>query len=307
MINSFRKTGIAIAISTSLMTGCNMTQVKQTAGNAWDGTKTFVSENRVIVGAGLGMVVGYAVSGRSDSKLGILVGDIVGGVIANQLGKWLDAKEQADLEAYSLQQMNNSNSGYSVWKSPESSAQAVVKTTQSERKVQKLDMVKLKQVEVAPDLTLIGEKYVAKQSVNVRYTPGVKSNNKVGGIRQGGEFTAVGKTTNNWILVAQSGVTVGYVSGNPKFVGPATQQITSMQEDVGFDLDSLDDAQTAQVASGIDLDGISLDAGGLDLDQVEIAVETDCRQVSYDVTSEKGSGESKFQACKSLDGSWSIS
>ncbi len=301
MTNSFKCSVLAVAISTMLLTGCNTTQIKQSAANAWESTKKFVDENRAAVGAVAGAAIGYAVSGKSDRGLGILAGALVGGLLADQLGKYLDEKERAELEAYSLSQLKSNQSSTSYWESPETGSKVKVQTGDSVKTTKNVEMVKLKQVEVAPNISLIGETYVAKTSMNVRYSPEVNGTNKVGGLRKGAEFTAVGRTGNNWLLVAQNGVTVGYVSGKPQYVGPTSEQL-AMMRDEGIDLDALD--QEA-VAAGIDLDGISLD--GLDLDKVEVAAETECRTVDYDITSAKGNGAASFKACKGADGAWELS
>ena len=64
-------------------------------------------------------------------------------------------------------------------------------------------------IAAVPSLQLINEPYMTKSSANVRSAPN-KNAGKVGGLKTGTEFTAVG-STGDWILVGRKGVTVGYV------------------------------------------------------------------------------------------------
>lgn len=290
---------IASAIST---TGCSVDQVKQNTGNVWDQTSTFAKENSAVVGAVVGAAIGYAVSGKSDRGLGVLAGALAGGLIGDQLGKYLSEKERGELENYSLQQLNRDKSqSQTTWTSSQSNAAAVVTTSESTAKSKSVEIVKLKQVEITPDMVLVGETYVTKVSMNVRAQPKV-GNNKIGGLKVGTEFTAVGKTKNNWMLVAQNGITIGYVSAAPKYIQPAATQQTAMRAE-GIDLDALDEEI---ISAGIDLDGIDLD--NVEIDKTEVIAKTECRSVSYDLTSGEGEkGAANFDACRGADGAWELS
>jgi len=288
---------IAIAVTAS---GCNMANVKQGATSTWNKTTEFVKENSTVVGAVAGAVIGYAVSGKNDRGLGILAGAMIGGLIGDQLGKYLNEKERQELEAYSLNQLNTSSSvGSTQWAS-QSGAKATVQTGPSAYRKKAVEVVSLKAVEITPNLKLVGETYQSGVSLNVRTSPRVASYNKVGGLRPGAEFTAVGLTDNNWMLIAQNGISVGYVSA--KYIQPASIQQTAMRSE-GIDLDALDQEV---VVAGIDLDGIDLDA--VEVEKTEIFAQTECKTLDYDITSAEGqSGKASFNACKGADGAWELS
>lgn len=293
---------LPITIATLLSTGCALDQVKQTAGDAWDSTTTFAKENSAVVGVVVGAALGYAVTGSSNRGLGVLAGAMAGGLIGNQIGKYLNESDRAELENYSLAQLNkNETDNTTTWKSTSTKAAAAVTTTESQFREKKVEIVKLKKVEIDPDMQLVGETYITKASMNVRYQPKV-GDNKVGGLKKGAEFTAVGKTKNNWMLVAQNGITVGYVSAKDEYIQPAANQQTAMRAE-GIDLDSLDDKV---VSAGINLDGIDLD--NVQVDKTEVLAKTECRQVSYDITADDGkNGQSSFDACRGADGAWELS
>lgn len=297
-----KRTVLSMMIASSLLlVGC-VQQVKESAGNAWDATSTFAKENSTAVGAVVGAAVGYMVSGKSDRGLGVLAGALAGGLLGNQIGKYLNEQDRAELENYSLEQLNKDKSEQTTtWKSSTTGALADVKTSESNIKEKPVEIVKIKEVEVDPDLTLVGETYVTKASMNVRAQPRV-GNNKVGGMAMGTEFTAVGKTKNNWMLVAQNGITVGYVSAKPEYIEPANSEKSAMRAE-GIDLDALDDEV---VSAGINLDDIDLDK--IEIDKTEVLAKTECRTVSYDITAADGqSGQSDFNACRGADGAWELS
>lgn len=296
-----KRTILSLTITTMLVTGC-VEQVKKQTADAWDATSTFAKENSTAVGAVVGAVLGYAVAGKSNRGLGILAGAMAGGLIGNQIGKYLNEQDRAELENYSLEQLNkDKKDNTTTWKSTTTQAVANVKTSESEFKEKPVEIVKLKAVEVDPDIVLVGETYITKASMNVRYQPKI-GDNKVGGMGKGTEFTAIGKTKNNWMLVAQNGITIGYVSAKAEYIEPAKSQQTAMRAE-GIDLDALDDEV---VTAGINLDGINLDT--VEVDKTEVVAKTECRVVSYDITADDGQqGQSSFDACRGADGAWELS
>ena len=302
LIPRFPRHALSIALSSILLTGCSVQQIQDNASSAWEGTTAFVSENSQVVGAVVGAAIGYAVSGKSDSGLGLLAGALVGGIAGDQLGKYLGTNDRAALEQHSLAQMNGSgHSQSSTWSSAETGASATVTTGKSSTQVKPVEVVKLKHVEVTPNLELIGETYIAKTSLNVRSSPGVQPDNKVGGLSPQAEFTAVGKTPDGWLLIAQEGVSVGYVSGNERYVAPVGERV-SMLRDGGIDLDALDEEA---VVAGINLDGIDLD--NVEVDKVEVTASTECREINYEIDSPEGKkGDASFNACRGADGAWEL-
>jgi surface antigen len=283
------------------VTACTMDEVKESSSNAWDSTTEFVKENATAVGAVAGAVVGYAVAGSDNRGLGVLAGALVGGLLANQLDKYLNPAERAELETYSLEQLNESQAASTnTWKSEHSDAVVDVSTSESEFKQKPVEIIKLQKVEVVPQLSLIGKTYITKQGMNVRYQPRI-ADNKAGSIKENTQFTAVGETDNGWILAAQNGISIGYIKNESRFIEPHEGDVVAMREE-GIDLDKID--QTS-VASAIDLDGIDMDS--VEIDKTEVVAKTECRTVSYDISAKGEQGDASFNACRGADGAWEIS
>jgi len=144
-------------------------------------------------------------------------------------------------------------------------------------------------------MKLINEQYLTKSSSNVRAAPNQKAE-KVGGLKAGTEFTAVG-STGDWILVGRKGVTVGYISS--ALVTPKTSAI----------------AKTVKPAANLDEMNVSADkeTQAFDLDSIpslptqQIAAETSCRPVTVSLKAADGNTEQeKSTFCKQPNGTWEL-
>jgi hypothetical protein len=123
-----------------------------------------------------------------------------------------------------------------------------------------------------------------------------KGADKVGGLKPGTEFTAVG-STGDWILVGRKGVTVGYVHKDlvePKSVAVAKRvksaanldemNVAADKETRAFDLDSIPTLPTQQVAA-----------------------ETSCRPVTVSLKAADGNTvQEKNTFCKQANGTWEL-
>lgn len=168
------------------------------------------------IGTGIGAVAGAIIGSQfgkgSGQTAAMLVGGLLGSWIGNSIGNYLDEKDQEALMRQSAEMINRQNGETTVWQSEHSGSSATIKTSDSQVKQKKVKVVKVKKVDTTPQLKLIGETYVSTASSNVRHTPD-KSGQIISGMKNNEKFTAVGRTNNNWVLVAKNNITVGYVYG----------------------------------------------------------------------------------------------
>jgi surface antigen len=273
---------LAIAASTS---GCAELGInKQQAGTA--------------VGVVAGAVVGQFIGKGNGRIVATLLGSALGGYIGNKIGAKLDEQDQRALAQRTQDALNASPSGSSLpvsWTSAHSGASAEIVQGQEFTQTKTVEVKRAPKIVAVPSMKLINEQYVTKSSSNVRAAP-EKGADKVGGLKPGTEFTAVG-STGDWILVGRKGVTVGYVHKDlvepksvavAKSVKPAANldemNVSADKETKAFDLDSIPTLPTQQVAA-----------------------ETSCRPVTVSLKAADGNTEQeKNTFCKQANGTWEL-
>ena len=273
---------LAIAASTS---GCAELGInKQQAGTA--------------VGVVAGAVIGQFIGKGNGRIVATLVGGALGGYIGNKIGAKLDEQDQQALAQRTQDALNASPSGSSLpvsWTSAHSGASAEIVQGQEFTQTKTVEVKRAPKIVAVPSMKLINEQYVTKSSSNVRAAP-EKGADKVGGLKPGTEFTAVG-STGDWILVGRKGVTVGYVHKDlvePKSVAVAKRvksaanldemNVAADKETRAFDLDSIPTLPTQQVAA-----------------------ETSCRPVTVSLKAADGNTvQEKNTFCKQANGTWEL-
>ena len=273
---------LAIAASTS---GCAELGInKQQAGTA--------------VGVVAGAVIGQFIGKGNGRIVATLVGGALGGYIGNKIGAKLDEQDQQALAQRTQDALNASPSGSSLpvsWTSAHSGASAEIVQGQEFTQTKPVEVKRAPKIVAVPSMKLINEQYVTKSSSNVRAAP-EKGADKVGGLKPGTEFTAVG-STGDWILVGRKGVTVGYVHKDlvePKSVAVAKRvksaanldemNVAADKETKAFDLDSIPTLPTQQVAA-----------------------ETSCRPVTVSLKAADGNTvQEKNTFCKQANGTWEL-
>lgn len=273
---------LTIAASTS---GCAELGInKQQAGTA--------------VGVVAGAVIGQFIGKGNGRIVATLVGGALGGYIGNKIGAKLDEQDQQALAQRTQDALNASPSGSSLpvsWTSAHSGASAEIVQGKEFTQTKTVEVKRAPKIVAVPSMKLINEQYVTKSSSNVRAAP-EKGADKVGGLKPGTEFTAVG-STGDWILVGRKGVTVGYVHKDlvkPKSVAVAKRvksaanldemNVAADKETRAFDLDSIPTLPTQQVAA-----------------------ETSCRPVTVSLKAADGNTvQEKNTFCKQANGTWEL-
>ncbi|NLC36767.1 MAG: SH3 domain-containing protein [Alcaligenaceae bacterium] len=275
-----KKVVATLIIASVGMTGCATTGdwgSKQTAGT--------------LLGTIGGALIGGQIGGGSGRTVAIIAGALAGGALGNWIGSNLDKKDQ---EALALSTQQALESGRTVaWASDHSGATATITPVSSKQVSQTATVKRSARIARVDNLSVINQPYEALRSANLRAAPNTSAE-KVGGFAVGQSFSALGRTDNNWIAVGRQGVTIGYVHA------PLVAPVKKHKEDHATDLDTLTvaDAQT----QGFDLDAIQPAAPVVE----NVAVQTTCRTVQYDIKTTKGSDSKTVDACQGADGAWQI-
>ena len=196
----FKQKALAAFVASALIlsTGC--------ANKAQTGT---------LMGAGIGGIACNMLTKNSSNMTRLLATAgcaAVGGMLGNKIGSMLDERDQVALAEKKEMVLASAAPGAKYnWSSGHSGATATVETTKQYTQTKPVQVKRVATVQAPPkDLELLGKPYVTTaSSSNVRAAPD-KGADKVGGMTQGTEFNAIGKT-GEWILVGRKGVNVGYI------------------------------------------------------------------------------------------------
>jgi surface antigen len=251
------------------------------------------------IGTVAGGVGGAVVGGSICGWKCALAGGVLGGVVGNRVGASLDEKDKAALQASTIRALESSPDGHtSSWNSDHSEAAATMTVTETKKEARPVKLVRDKRVPMSDSLVLIGKEYESTTRANVRRAPD-KTSEAVGGLIAGESFTAVAKTSNNWILVGKNGVAVGYVYGE------LVKERSTSSDGMNTKLRAPTDLDAITVADG------DVELGGVNLDNVEteittVQAETKCRTMQSKLKTKDGESDETFSACKAGDGAWEI-
>jgi uncharacterized protein YgiM (DUF1202 family) len=182
-----------------------------------------------------------------------------------------------------------------TWTSGHSGASAQITQGQEYTQTKTVEVKRAPKIVAVPSMKLLNEQYLTKSSSNVRSAPD-KNAEKVGGLKPGTEFTAVG-STGDWILVGRKGVTVGYV--NKDLVEPKSAALAKNQK-TAVNLDEMNVAADKETKA-FDLDSIPT------LPTQQVAAETSCRPVTVSLKAPDGNTEEeKNTFCKQANGTWEL-
>jgi surface antigen len=282
--------------------------------------------NKEAIGTGAGVVLGglagALLGGKGGGRIaGAAVGAAVGGLIGNRVGAALDDNDRKAIAAQSQHALlSGADNTPLPWTSDHSDASATITPVNTRVETRSIAVVRDAKVASAPELDLIGRKYQAKTTTNIRLAPTVDSD-IAGKLSAGDKITAVGKVRGEpWIMVARGGRTIGYVSA--EHLEPVPQAPKALAATAGVPA-SAPTSTTAPTPSGgsnqaaapsaFDLDAdapvraaADLDALGPDTKVDRINAAVPCRDIKTTVTS-KGQSETSTQtACKSPDGTWEL-
>lgn len=181
-----------------LLAGCKSTGDKQVAGTA--------------IGAVAGGLVGSLFGSGSGKVVAIGIGALAGAAIGNYVGSILDEQDQAAVAAQSAHALSQKGDGEaSQWKNPETGASATITVDQTETVTRPVPIVREKYVASPGELILIGEKYLALKTSNVRAGPGTDYK-VVNGLKKGEPVQVVGQVKGkSWYMIGRKGRSIGYV------------------------------------------------------------------------------------------------
>lgn len=267
------------------------------------------SPSKQDVGTGVGVVLGGLAGsfvGKGNGRIvGVLAGAALGGLIGNQIGKMLDEEDQKALQEQAKQALVNQPDNSSItWNSSHSGATALVTPENTRVESRKIQVVRDANVTPPAQLDLIGTRYQAKSTSNVRLAPSTDADVATT-LPAGSTIWAVGKVHDQpWIMVAKGGKSIGYVSAQnlgpvPKPASPkpaANTTASSQPQSAPYDLDA-----TAPVRTPADLDAL---APTEKADTIVASVS--CRDLKTTATANGQSSTSTQTACKSPDGSWEL-
>lgn len=258
--------------------------------------------NKEQIGTGLGALAGGAIGYAVDKEKGAAIGAALGGVVGNRIGASLDERDKQALMAQSAQALSMGADGTaSQWHSDRTGASATLTPKQTRIEEQPVTIVRDKRVVVADNLKLVNKTYATNQSSKVRIGPGT-SYEQIGGMKAGEIFTAVGITSDGWLLIGKKGVSVGYIRSDlaSESSSQANSKTASMR-DKGVDLDSV----AASSSKAVDLDGVNID--NMQVVAEKVNAKTTCRTVDVNVKDSKGQKSSdSVKACQAADGAWEV-
>lgn len=276
-----------------------------------------------VVGAGLGVLVGSQFGSGSGRLVAMVVGSAAGAFLGNQIGALLDDKERLAVARESNQALENSADGQSsTWSNPDTGATAVITPTASRTEVRHVRIVRDRAVAAPPQMTVIGQTYVAARNANVRLAPEIGSE-VAETLPSGSRIQAVGKVMgSDWILVARDSRSIGYVYAPLLSPAPKIEPVLLIQTSVAnstagsfpqgaIDLDAVPITDREQaMRPPLDLDAlqndqaIDLDAEGLVMADVEVVQQ--CRTVNVSVSKNGKQEANTFESCRAPDGAWEI-
>jgi surface antigen len=254
------------------------------------------------VGAVLGGVAGSFIGKGAGKVVATVAGVAVGGYLGNRIGAMLDEEDQKALQAQAQQALlTQPDNGPVTWTSNHTDATAVVVPENSRVETREVKIVRDANVAPAPQLDLIGAKYVVKTRVAVRLNPSEDADTATT-LAAGATIWAVGKVRGqSWIMVAKGGKSIGYAPAStlgpaPRPVQTAVAKPAAAPPPAPLDLDA-----AAPVRTPTDLDAL-----GPNEKADTLVASVACRDVKTTATT-RGQTETATQtACKSPDGSWNL-
>jgi len=223
-MNFFGKTASVSLMVALVLGGCAATD------GSWNERKTVST----VLGAVGGALLGNQVGSGSGRTIATIFGALSDGV----LGEWIASRlDDRDKQALAVSTEQALTSGKTVqWQSEHSGASAKIREVSSKTVVRDAQLKRSPVVAKTNNLAVLNQQYQAVKSANLRAAPDARSE-KVGGLRVGQSFTALGKTQNDWLAVGRKGVLVGYVHA------PLAASLATAQSNVATDLDSISTAQ----------------------------------------------------------------
>lgn len=248
-----------------------------------------VEDHKQIVGTVVGGLAGGLLGSRFGGGAGrvatTLIGAAAGGFLGNSIGNHLSEDDQRSLQAHTQERVNNPEPYSSEWHSERSGQRAQVTAGPVSQREMNVQVNHAANVQSVPSMQLLNETFRTTQTTSVHSAPNSESN-VVGRIPANSTFTAVGKTGNQWLMVASNGITVGYIpaANATKNKSEGLTSLDQMSEEQaranGFDTTSINRATTSQTTASVA-----------------------CRDLQYKMNSESQSA-GNVQACRNSPNHW---
>lgn len=207
-LSALKLTALALIISTA--TGCSTMQ------GMGDSIKNMDKADigSWVGGIGAGALCLYATAGKSFAVQGTVGATCagIGALLGNAIGKTLDQRDQAALQAKTQQALNSNKEGVTTWASPTSGATAKLEVSKPTIKKEVVSVKRNIDVQPVAEMTKLNAQYITLKSSIVRLSPST-SGKRVSSLKPQTEFTAIGKT-GNWIGVSVDDKLVGFVSAD---------------------------------------------------------------------------------------------
>lgn len=246
------------------------------------------------IGAGTGAAIGASVS-KKNRAAGALIGALIGGFIGNRIGAHLDERDLESLQQKVLDVASTGQSNRPVtWHSDHSGASAVITPTGSPRVEKKTKRI-VRDAEVVltsiPLEQAIGTR-VTKSRVNMRLGPGTEHPVKLV-LDRGEAFQVMGRTRNDWYLLAENGTAIGYVSG----------AYLALPGERGYAANQNADSESRKQQANIRQEQQARTP--IQTSEANLTLTRTCRQVIVKERDPNGRViENKVDTCAAADGSW---
>ena len=207
-VSVFKLTALALILSTTA--GCSTMQ------GMGDSIKNMDKADigTWVGGIGGGALCLYATS-NSPMAVKLTAGTVcagIGALLGNAIGKTLDQRDQAALQAKTQQALNSNKEGVTTWTSPTSGATAKLEVSKPTVKKEVVSVKRNIDVQPVAEMTKLNAQYITLKTSTVRLSPST-SGKRVSLLKPQTEFTAIGKT-GNWIGVSVDDKLVGFVSAD---------------------------------------------------------------------------------------------
>lgn len=207
-LSAFKSTALALILSTTA--GCSTMQGMGDSIKNMDKSQIGTAVGALAGGIACYAMLGKASTGYKIAGTGACVG--LGALLGNSIGKTLDQRDQAALQAKTQQALNSNKEGVTTWTSPTSGATAKLEVSKPTVKKEVVSVKRNIDVQPVAEMTKLNAQYITLKSSTVRLSPST-SGKRVSLLKPQTEFTAIGKT-GNWIGVSVDDKLVGFVSAD---------------------------------------------------------------------------------------------
>lgn len=162
-----------------------------------------------LAGAGAGILISSQVGGKYK-QAAMIGGAILGGLIGNRIGKYLDERDKQRMEEVTQQAIVTGKD--QTWDNPENKTRGTAHVVSSQTKEAPIPVRVLKdKVTQVPPLDILGQTYRAVKNADLRGGPGTDYK-VVGNLASGKAINVVGKVrASDWYLISEDGVGSGFV------------------------------------------------------------------------------------------------